>query len=158
MTLDDPIRLAIMFPKAETAMRKLTAFEAPLPPNTFSKNKVAVVNLEFLICAFVDAAKNAMFTKIYKTATATKARGALNFRVFVGFSANVSHFRLIFSGEETHLDFIHNVEGVLVTRVRKDNLVHGVGCSISGSPTSSLEGVLKVCSWVLDTRMSTDDY
>lgn len=85
MTLDCPISEAIKFPSAETATRKLRAFEAPLLPNTLSKNKLAVVSFEARICAFVDAAKYAMFTKMYSIVVPSSARGALNLSVFVGF-------------------------------------------------------------------------
>lgn len=90
MTLDCPIRTAIRFPNADTAMRKLRALEAPLLPKTFSKNKLAVVNFEAKICAFVDAAKYAMFTKMYRIVVPSKAKGALNLSVFVGFWTSVS--------------------------------------------------------------------
>lgn len=71
-------------------MRKLRAFEAPLFPKTFSKNKLAVVNFEDKICAFVDAAKYAMLTKMYRMVVPSKARGALSLSVFVGFWTSVS--------------------------------------------------------------------
>lgn len=57
ITLACPISTEIMFPKALRDIKKFKPLDAPLEPNTFSKNKLAAVCLAAMRSAFGTAAK-----------------------------------------------------------------------------------------------------
>ena len=55
-----------------------------------------------------------------------------------------------------YLDFVDNVECVFIASIGEDDFYEGIGHSV-GSRGGGFEGVLKVCSWVLDCGVAAKD-
>jgi hypothetical protein len=75
ITRDWPIKTAMMFPKADIAMRMFSPFT--LDPKTSSKNREATVCFPAASAAFGTAARYATLARIYNIATRSKANVAL---------------------------------------------------------------------------------
>ncbi len=57
-----------------------------------------------------------------------------------------------------NLDFVCNVEGVVVTPVREDNSIQGVGQAVCRGVFSTLKRVPEVCFRVFDFCMTTQNH